>query len=741
MDNDENNKSNDKINNNNNEINNDNKNQILNGNNTSNNINNHNTQNIKQNNISNNIGINESNNLNNTTTNDKINMSNENQTKPPKIKKKKKHRFLKFLLVMILIIVCIKVFHIVKDAYNKKKFDEYVANNILVFPLEEIKLTQEELKEDSNSDGISNEDKIKLGLDILSDDTDGDGLSDFDEINVYYSDPTKYSTSGDILSDGYKVQKGYDINKNYGDSATIKTQNENITLTIDDAIDIEAYYKEYNGSIPSEYTLAMQPFRVYSFTGQIEVKIENPDYYEVISYDNINKKTTNIKSQINQNAIVFNISNDNPILIVYKNNLLDKLETTINSKINLKNNVDSEYILIAMPVFSVIFDVPIYVFQVNDLKFKNSNNIVLENRLNSKTDNVFKVAVSYINSFGAKVLDFCFGRIENQLASYAADSEELSVMRWLLLYKHINSTTDLENYLFGENTDTEDNEEIKYDFENKYANTKGTYYADSGFSVTKNAFNFSNLSTAVSAGGVCLGFAHVTTNMFNEGKLAKSIESRYDLSNSAYNTIWNKQLYSYQATSDLATYADDVFNNEPLLNSSSMEKPDAEVVKTIEYYWEKINSKIRIKEFSWWWNSSGDEPKTTYLNSNTVENLVSKFKSGKIVSVIMLKWNHGGHAINAYKIVEDQDDEDILYLKAYDNNFPADMGWNKDFNDKQKYDITITLKRCYKNTIFGGTKTYYLFDYNPVNNDGYHYGNFNGGTDYILFIDENADTV
>ena len=282
-----------------------------------------------ENNISNNIGINESNNLNNTTTNDKINMSNENQTKPPKIKKKKKHRFLKFLLVMILIIVCIKVFHIVKDAYNKKKFDEYVANNILVFPLEEIKLTQEELKEDSNSDGISNEDKIKLGLDILSDDTDGDGLSDFDE-------------------------KGYDINKNYGDSATIKTQNENITLTIDDAIDIEAYYKEYNGSIPSEYTLAMQPFRVYSFTGQIEVKIENPDYYEVISYDNINKKTTNIKSQINQNAIIFNISNDNPILIVYKNNLLDKLETTINSKINLKNNVDSEYILIAMPVFSGI---------------------------------------------------------------------------------------------------------------------------------------------------------------------------------------------------------------------------------------------------------------------------------------------------------------------------------------------------------------------------------------------------
>lgn len=713
-------------NNNNNENNIENKNQILNGRNDKNNDNNN--------------GI-ENDNLNIESNSNTINST--EQVKPKKIKKKKKHRFLKFLLIVFLIIVGIKVFHIVKDAYNKKKFDEFVANNILVLPSEEIKLTSEELKQDTNSDGISNEDKIKLGLDILSDDTDGDGLTDYDEINVYHSDPKKYSTSGDILSDGYKIQKGYDINKYYGNSATITTENKNITLTVDNAEDIEAYYKEYNGTVPSEYTLAMKPFRIYSYTGQAEVKIENPNYYEVISYDNINKKATDIEFQVKDNSIIFNITNDNPILIVFKNNLLDKLGSTINSRININNNVDSEYIVIAMPIFNVFFDVPIYIFQVNNFQYKNSNNTVLENKLNSKNDNIFKVVVSYINSFGAKVLDFFFGRIENQLASYTADSEEASFIHWFLIYKHVNSSTDLENYLFGEtednneNTNKEKEEEIKYDFENKYDNAKGSYYADSGFSVTKNAFNFSNLSTAVSEGGVCMGFAHVTSNMYNGGNLAKSIKSKYDLSNNAYNTIWNKQLYSYKATSDLATYADEISGNEPKLDSSNMEQPDAEVVKTIEYYFETINSKVRMKKFSWAWNSAGG--KQTYISSDTINNLVSKFKSGKIVSVLLLA--DGQHAINAYKIVEDQDDEDILYLKAYDNNFPADMWWNEARNGKQKYDVTITLKRCYKNTIFGGTKTYYLYDYNPLNNDNYHYGNISGGTDFIVFIDENGNTV
>ena len=209
------------------------------------------------------------------------------------------------------------------------------------------------------------------------------------------------------------------------------------------------------------------------------------------------------------------------------------------------------------------------------------------------------------------------------------------------------------------------------------------------------------------------------------------------MTSSSYTTIWNKNLYGYQASSELAKYADDIAGNEPILDSSTMDEPDAEVVKSLEYYFEKMNLETVEKKLGWCFNSSFLK-KQTYIETHTVENVLNKFKSGKIVTIILC--GNGQHAINAYKMVEDLDDPDILYLKAYDNNFPGDMWWNSDRNGKQKYDVTITLKRCYKNSIFG-TSTYYLYDYNPLNNDNYHYGTIDGTMDYIIFIDENGNSL
>ncbi len=663
-----------------------------------------------------------------------INSIDNNSKKNNYKKKKKKHKVLKFFIIIILIFVIIKLIKSGISYHKEKQFDEFVKQNILVNKNEEIELTEAELKEDSNGDGLTNEQKINMGLDILSNDTDGDGLSDYDEINIYKSDPTKYSTSGDVLSDGYKVSKGYDLNKYYSGTAGIKIA-DNIKLNVDDAKDIEAYYKEYTGNIPSRYNVAMTPFRIYSFKGQVELKIDNPEYYDVISYDNINKVDTKIDYTIKDDTLLcFEISNDNPILIVYKEDMLSKISNNINSNVNFNNNnnKDSKYIVIAMPIFNVFFDVPVCVFDINDIKFKNNNNTILEQKLNNRSEKNFSVKVSYIGSFGAKILDFVFGKLEKNLATLA-NAEDSSVMRYILSYKHLNSSNDLENYLFGKKTS--DN---VYDFENKYNNTKGNYYADSRFLVTTNAFNFANLRTNVSEGGVCLGFAHFTSNIYNDGNMNKKINDVYDLSSNEYDKIWNKELYSYKAKSELAKYADEISGNEDVLDSSTMDEPDAEIVKSLEYYWKTINSETRISKIRWAWNASGE--KQTYISSDTVDNMIKQFIDGKILTLGLLS-KSGSHAINAYKIVESEDDPDILYLKVYDNNFPADMWWNKDRSGKIKYDITITLKRCYKNTIFGGVKTYYLFDYNPLNNENYHYSSINGETDYILFFDENANTI
>lgn len=68
---------------------------------------------------------------------------------------------------------------------------------------------------DSDSDGMPDWWELLHGLNPYSDldadmDTDGDGLTDYEEIIIYGSNPDDSCTAGDGLSDGWKVQYGFD---------------------------------------------------------------------------------------------------------------------------------------------------------------------------------------------------------------------------------------------------------------------------------------------------------------------------------------------------------------------------------------------------------------------------------------------------------------------------------------------------------------------------------------------------
>lgn len=63
---------------------------------------------------------------------------------------------------------------------------------------------------DSDGDGLSNAQEIELGTDPQNTDTDEDGLSDYDELNVYGTDPLNPDTDGDGLKDGDEPHIGLD---------------------------------------------------------------------------------------------------------------------------------------------------------------------------------------------------------------------------------------------------------------------------------------------------------------------------------------------------------------------------------------------------------------------------------------------------------------------------------------------------------------------------------------------------
>lgn len=578
-----------------------------------------------------------------------------------------------------------------------------------------------------------------MGLDIFSSDTDEDGLSDYDEINTYHSDPKKFSTSGDLLSDYYKVNHQLDVNKKYDTVPSISMDNEDINLVPKRAEDVEAYYKEYNGIIPSGYILGMKPFRIFSFTGDVEIKIDNPNYYDVYSYNTISNSVNKLKSKVVDEKIVFSIKNDFPILISFKNKYVELINKNANSIFHpvFDNPVDNEYIVVAMPFFNVFFHVPVLIFQIND------SNHYLEQKYNNP-DSKISVNVKYIGSQEAKVLDSFFAGFIKKLQD-TAEIDDDSFFDYFFYYRHIRGSNKLEELLSFEE-EGEENEEkskekekpivLENPYDEKYQYNTCNYCADSGFNVSQNAFRFENPSTTASQNGICVGIAHFTTNAFNHTNFPKKKDNIYDMSSDSYNDIWNGNLYQYIPTSKLKDYADEVRGNESVLDPNNITYPDNQLIMALDYYWEKVNEDVRWSKFSWAWNNSFEN--VTPIDADSIDEMIEQFRNNKIVSILLL--SEGQHAINAYKIVEDPNDEDILYLKVYDSNFPNDMFWNKS-GGKEKCDLTITLYRKYKTNVLRETKTYYLFEYSPLNSKNYYWKNTDDALMGLLILDENGDVL
>jgi hypothetical protein len=65
---------------------------------------------------------------------------------------------------------------------------------------------QGEGAEDSDGDGLTNDQELNAGTDPNNADTDGDGLSDYQELTSSRTDPKTFDTDKDGLTDGEEVQ-------------------------------------------------------------------------------------------------------------------------------------------------------------------------------------------------------------------------------------------------------------------------------------------------------------------------------------------------------------------------------------------------------------------------------------------------------------------------------------------------------------------------------------------------------
>ena len=676
---------------------------------------------------------------NNMNYNYNYNANMQNNVAP---KKKKKHGFLKFLLVVFIIIGIIVGYKFIKKKIAKSKIQKEISSQVYILPNEEIKYTEEEKEIDYTGEGLTFKEKESLKLNPFESDTDHDGLSDVDEIEKYKSDPKKYSTSGDMLSDAYKIANNMDINKKYNDLPIIESPNDSITLIAKRAEDVEAVYEEYDGIIPKEYYPGFKPFRIYSFKGTVNLKIEKPENFEVISYNNLTKESKKIKSKVKDNKLVFDIKDDNPIIISFKSKIVDEMiaSNKIEDLYNYSNKRDAEYVVIAMPIFNALFNYPVHIFELTDHNYSVQTDTVLEGELNKAAKGVFTVKVTTMHTYVASILDKIFGMILDEI-----NDPNGGFTNFILIYRHFKSYDELYTFLgvssdekLADKDDKKEEKETKEenDFEDKWSNKNCEYCADSGFSVYKNAFNFANLSTKVSPDGVCMGMATLAANAYIPDKYYREQTA---LQGKEFDEFWNGKVHDYKIVSEeLMGYADDINNNAiKNFDSKKIKSPDSLLVGTIEDLYVIGNTKVRSHKFACAFNRSfyeGEEAQTL-ISSKTIDNL-RDYLNKKHVAIVTFIGDNGQHAINVYKMAEDKNDKDIIYLKAYDNNFMDDTILLS--GKRTKLDVSITLKRIYKkNPLTKKDVAYYLFDYAPYGelSEGSVFESIHGGDDCLLIFD------
>lgn len=131
---------------------------------------------------------------------------------------------------------------------------------------------------DSDEDGLSNVKEIEIGTNPQISDTDCDGLSDGDEINIYGTDPLNPDTDNDGISDGEEVKLGLDPKNGSSDGKTLDSER-----TFSQHIDV-------NSEIFSEINIEQNPFKVsmdITAAGSAEnnLNVFESGYTNVISSD------------------------------------------------------------------------------------------------------------------------------------------------------------------------------------------------------------------------------------------------------------------------------------------------------------------------------------------------------------------------------------------------------------------------------------------------------------------------
>jgi hypothetical protein len=157
---------------------------------------------------------------------------------------------------------------------------------------------------DPDEDGLTNAQEIELGTDPQNDDTDGDGLKGGEEVNDYHTDPLNPDTDKDGVNDGEEIVLGLDPLKPDTDDNGVLDCDEYFEQTVDQSrFDSDLF--EDNLAVPSLLTVSAK--------GNVNSNIDISEYTGHLKGEErvyVGKVIEITKSEINSGNLSFTLSED-----------------------------------------------------------------------------------------------------------------------------------------------------------------------------------------------------------------------------------------------------------------------------------------------------------------------------------------------------------------------------------------------------------------------------------------------
>lgn len=610
---------------------------------------------------------------------------------------------LKYLLIISIVgvIICLILFRNPnKDEKSNALFDIFSSEEETGYFMEDFFNEEdyyEELKsQPSDIESMTKYDKHIMGLSTSDGaDSDLDGLTDREEIEIHGSDPTRPSTSGDLYPDGYKVEHGMDIHKYYEYKDAIKFEGNNcpeIILTPENAFDFNASVTDRTGS--GLYRLqnknVLKTYFICFYTNYLtidlhlieedlspeDVTVYVQEFYEteakVVKFTSKGSCISLKKKYDYDTPYVLYLVKEKGSLAKTFGSLVAGTDVVFGDALTDTENAHekSSGIVYGSPLLCLLGTKLNVCYEQTASDSLNatvrSNLISVANDLQEKIQ-VTSEEDSCVSAVSATKVELLTRLFDNLLPAF----KYAGVLREEKLYNLLFVYYTYDDYLALKASQEEVEEEpveedIKFDF-------------------CLDILPFDNFSTRLSGGGVCAGFAHLTSYLFNNRCLDQPKGS----------FTYKGQTYSWDITADpenetltdlcLYDYKNSFFTYHHTSEEGFLEKGLSEgeknFVTLINYYWLRGNHAFNANDYMKG-RDGKDKDKDAWTmdlyDAEVIRNMVKELDSGRIVDAYFWLNNDSGHAVNIYGYEKTDtylnfgDEGYVFYV--YDNNNPDTPG-------------------------------------------------------------------